>query len=302
MVNRSRQPSAGALEVAQDVARRVHQRPAPLRVGFIERADDEDDAPLAQMLRGGQGGAVRTKLYLSLIFLAAAPPHDATYPARAWAQLLDLPDPETNGARRIASAITWLQEHGFVAVDRNPGRPSRVVLRDERGTRQAYRHPATELLEAKEQGLESDRLDYYVQLAPELWTKGWITLLSGPSLAMFLALVAEAARRGDTDRLWFSPQRARERFGLSDDTRSTGFIELERLGLVDKRRQAVNRSSFDFRMVRNTYTLRLDQLEAGPGKTAEPEVAPVTLLKVDDADTEQLRETVEQLGREKQSA
>ncbi|HVF74574.1 MAG TPA: hypothetical protein VM938_05955, partial [Acidimicrobiales bacterium] len=79
---------------------------------------------MTTMLRGGRGGAVRLKLYLSFLWFAAAPPHDVTYPARAWASLLGLEDPEARGARRIIDAITWLDAHDFVVVE---GRPRRAT-------------------------------------------------------------------------------------------------------------------------------------------------------------------------------
>jgi len=44
-----------------------------LPISFVR--DKSETPPLAQMLRGGRGGAVRLKLYLTFDLLAAAAPH-----------------------------------------------------------------------------------------------------------------------------------------------------------------------------------------------------------------------------------
>ncbi len=81
--------------------------------------------PLVAMLRGGHGGEVRLKLYLSITLLAAHPPFDISRPiaGRSWATMLGLPDPEGNGARRIADALVWLDQHRYIALQRRPGMP-----------------------------------------------------------------------------------------------------------------------------------------------------------------------------------
>src|SRR4051812_10374162 len=101
-----RRPRPIALTAAANVATRNHKRALPLRRAFAERTDNTTPPPPpARLLRGGRGGSVRLRLSLASLWLGAAPPHELTYPARAWAELLDLDDPETAGARRVADAV-----------------------------------------------------------------------------------------------------------------------------------------------------------------------------------------------------
>lgn len=57
-----------------------------LRINFVEATSDQPQ-PLARLLRGGRGGAVRLKLYMAMLWMAAKEPHDVTFPDRAWAEL-----------------------------------------------------------------------------------------------------------------------------------------------------------------------------------------------------------------------
>ena len=81
----SRTPSPNALAAADALAQRGKGRSAQLRRIFIERADIGMPTPLARMIRGGRGGEVRLKTYMSMLFIAGKSPHDVSYPARAWA-------------------------------------------------------------------------------------------------------------------------------------------------------------------------------------------------------------------------
>jgi hypothetical protein len=258
-------PSREALELAADAATRAQNRRCRVRVGFSERTDEASEVPMAEVLRGGQGGEVRLKLLLSMLWMAGKAPYDTTYPARVWATLLDLPQPETNGARRVTAAISWLEDHALLRTDRTPGLPATAFLLDERRTGDPYRPPGEVLAERRESGEPMTPSDYWVQLPPEFWTKGWIAVLDGPSIAMWLALNAEAGRYDRITDLWSSEMQGRRRFDLSTDTRNDGMRELERRGLVSSRKQSISRNSFDYRKVRKTYTLRLAQLKAGPG-------------------------------------
>jgi hypothetical protein len=218
------------------------------------------------MLRGGQGGAVRLKLLLSLLWFSVRPPHDTAYPARGWAALLDLDEPDTNGARRVSAAITWLAEHGYLRIVPNPGAPSTIYLLDERGTGSRYRLPAETIKELKESGEKFGRDEYWVQLPSAFWTNGWIGVLNGTAVAMLLVLLDEAAGAQHATSLWHSPRQAQERFALSQDTRTNGLLELEAYGIIDKRRTPVSRGVFDYRRMRNVYDLHLEQLEVPPGE------------------------------------
>lgn len=65
----------------------------------------------------------------------------------------------------------------------------------------------------------------------------------------------------ETTDLWFSPSRAKKIYGLSEDTRSKGLRELRAAKVVSARRKAASRDVLDFRRVRNTYRLEMEQLE-----------------------------------------
>jgi hypothetical protein len=272
-----RDPSPVALEYARDVARRVNNRKAQVRNGFIERLGPGDqNPPLADMLRGGQGGTVRLKLLLSLLWIAVRPPHETEYPARGWAALLDLDQPETNGARRVTAAFTWLAAHDYIRVVPNPGAPATVFLKDERGDDEPYQLPATALNAKKEAGGEPTRGDYWVSLPASFWTNGWIAVLRAPAVAMLLVMLDEAGYARRLKGLWHSPRQAQQRFGLSQDTRTDGLLELEAYGIIEKRRSSISPGVFDFRRIRNIYDLNLDQLSVPPRtpRPAKPIVSP----------------------------
>ncbi len=143
---RVRRPGVEAVQAAEYLAKRAVGRSAQVRRRFIERADNTPDSPpLARLLRGGRGGQVRTKLLLTMLWVGANPPHDVTYPARAYAELLGLPKPETTGARRVLDAIDWLEQRRFLTVENRPGHPSRVTLLRELADGQPYTVPGAAL-------------------------------------------------------------------------------------------------------------------------------------------------------------
>jgi hypothetical protein len=258
--------SARALEYAGDVARRVNSRNAPVRNGFIERLGSPDATPpLATMLRGGQGGEVRLKLYLSLLWFSVRWPHETEYPARGWAGLLDLPEPDTNGARRISAGIEWLENHKFVRVDKRQGQPSKVFLLDERGAGVDYVLPWTAFDAKKADNEPTDRDDLWVLLPVGFWTKGWVGTLSAPAVAMLLVMMDEAAGSMSNERLWHSPSQAKSRFGLSPDVRSAGLRELTAAGILTMKKSSISPGVFDFRRLRNVYDLHLEQMSVEPG-------------------------------------
>jgi len=260
-----------ACQYAESIARRVRERGTPVRWAFI-RSWDTTPPPMAQLLRGGRGGTVRLKLYLAFLWFAVAPPHDVAYPARAWAGLLGLPDPERNGARRITDAIGWLANHELVRVERRRGRPTRVLLNREDQSGEPYLPPAEDVRRLRDSGIAGEDLHrhFYIQLPYQFWTQGWGVTLTGPALAMMLALLQELGDRpAATTELWFSPAEAKKRFGVSEDTRIAGFRQLSDLGLIDVHRRSVNRDVFDFRRMRNVYRLHPARLE-DPAPQASP--------------------------------
>ena len=81
---------------------------------------------------------------------------------------------------------------------------------------------------------------------------------------LLVLLDAQGPRTGDRE-LWFSPSVAEARYALSENTRAAGFTELAEAGLIAVHRRAVNPESLNYRRVRNTYTLLLDNLSKPVG-------------------------------------
>jgi hypothetical protein len=238
-------PSRASLEWLNRVVDRSHrEKGVPLSVSdFIQRTDkDGDSPPLAQMIRGGQGGAVRLKLYLTISLLAVSAPYDidTPIPARVWAQMLDLTESRGNGARRVNDAFAWLDQHRFLISSRRRGAPGSIVLLRQSGSGEPYARPAG--------------LGRYVQLPLGLWQKGWIVTLSGAALAILIIILD---LRGGRALAWVSPKVARERYDLSPDTWQKGVRELGHYGIitVSKRPQG---DFFDYRRLRNAYQVNDD--------------------------------------------
>jgi hypothetical protein len=137
-------------------------------------------------LRGGQGGEVRLKLYLTMSLLAVGPPFDIKpIPARSWAAALDIDGPAHNGARRVSDAIGWLVEHKLLLAERRQGAPGTVRLLSQDGTGGPYTRPTP-----------SAR---YVRLPLGIWDEGWIVRLSGTALALLIVLLdLQGGRAGTT--------------------------------------------------------------------------------------------------------
>lgn len=231
----------------QAVDRSKRKTGVALPIEFL-RSEQEPPAvtPLARLLRGGQGGEVRLKLYLCLSLLATAPPYDIREPIRSgwWAGALGLPDPDVKGARRISNALEWLDANAYIVLNRRPGRPSTVTLLDPRGGGGPY------------VGVEKARR--WVLAPLWLWEREWIVDLSGSALALLLVLLelqggATKPRHLDTGR--------RAQYGLSEDTWTRASRELRERGVLTVG-QVVTGRDLDMRRTRNTYWLDRYRLSA----------------------------------------
>jgi hypothetical protein len=216
--------------------------------------DDAQQAapPLARMLRGGRGGAVRLKLYLTMTLIAVRAPHEIKpLNGRAWAELLDLPDPAGNGARRVADALTVLQTMRLIEVTRRAGHAPDVQLRssDGRGKRYSW------------QGKR------YISLPLHFWEEGWIHRLSGTAVALLLVLLDLQGGRSSSDPPYLIGSQ-RGRYALSDDTWTRATAELVREGLLTVSRVPQGQD-FDYRRLRNTYWLSTAGLATPPAEAAE---------------------------------
>lgn len=195
--------------------------------------------PIARMIRGGRGGEVRLKVYLTLVLVVAKPPHKLKQqiPANVWARMLDLDDPDGLGARRVAKAWTWLADNEFVELVTRRGAPPFVTLLSATGNGKAFE---------RGRGI-------YVGVPLGLWQHGWINKLSGSSLALLVALLdLQGGKRFSASSPPSLPGPLRRRYGLSDDTWTRASRELEYLGLLTKAKELQGRN-FDWRRMRNTY-------------------------------------------------
>jgi hypothetical protein len=231
--------SQDALHMLRSLVKRSQRATGvPLSEPFIRRRNLSDPPPrLTILMRGGQGGEVRLKLYLTMALVAVSPPYDIPpIPARSWAAALGLDDPDHNGARRINDAIGWLAEHDFLISERRRGTPGRVRLLSQSGTGAPYTRPIT--------------TGRYVRLPLGLWDQGWIVRLSGTALALLIVLLDMQSGRGEAQ--WIAPAQARRRYDLSPDTWTKGIHELQAVGLVTVRKRPQG-DFFDFRRMRNSY-------------------------------------------------
>lgn len=234
--------------------------------------DPETPPPMTLMMRGGRGGEVKLKLLLSMLWVAVKEPYDVRQPARVWAELLGLDEPETRGAARVNAAVRRLVEGDFLEVDKRPGQPSRLILREETGRGAAYTHPGSHW--EKREGLPLPKnAPRYTQLPTGLWTQGWMATLSTSAIAMLLVLL-EQTRGKHYDDLWFSPSVAAKRYGLSETTRRKGIDELDALGIITVDRVPVGRGSLSAIRRRNTYSIDLERLDERPEDKAKRVLVP----------------------------
>jgi hypothetical protein len=257
-------PSERSQRAAALLSERILNRPLRVRLSFIRNEDGVVSGipPLASLLRGGRGGEVRLKLLLSLLWAAGGgdPRHQTHYPARSWAALLDLPDPEGNGQRRVRDALQWLEERKFIKTDLQPGKPTVIHLLREDGSGRAYTDPADAYKKVtgsdKKAITEKRRRELHLTVPDTFWTDGWIAMLSARAVAMLLVIgeVTFSDREWD----WVSPRIARRRYGISEDTWSRGIKELYAQQIIEIRRRPVSLDDFDFRRVRNTYRVGRD--------------------------------------------
>jgi hypothetical protein len=220
--------------------------------GFL-RDDNEQDPPLARLLRGGQGGDVRVKLYLNMTMLAIRRPHDIrSVPARVWAQVLGLPDPQRNGARRVGDALDFLDGMRLIRVTGRQGSPRDVVLLSPTGDGRTY----------------DWRGRWYISMPLGFWTNEWIYHLTGSGIALLLVLRDMRSDRKITDPPWLTTT-GKKRYGLSEATWTRATSELTENDLLTVRRTPQGKD-FDHRRLRNTYWVHMERLD-------EPAFAPAPM-------------------------
>jgi len=243
----------------------VRRRATPVRKSFV-RSETGEPAPLSKLVTiGGRGGAVAIRLYLALLWRCSSDPYDTDKPARAWATLLDLEDPETKGTRRIAGALKTLEGMNLIRIQREASR-NVITLLDESGDGREYELPSTAYHHANRAGgPEAAKRHRYFKISSQWWIDGDLQDVSTPGLIMLLILMAEQAsdskqfeEGGIGKRIWFSTEKFAEWYAISAKSRSAGTKELEARGLLKIQREAlpdVPGSTFARRRYRNIYRL-----------------------------------------------
>jgi len=222
------------------------QKGIQLPVPFVRAANGVP--PLVRFIRGGHGGEVRLKLYLTVTLLATKAPYEITreIAGRTWAEMLGLPNPDINGARRITDALAWLHRERFLEVQRRSGRPPTLRMLDPTGDGTPYRRPTMP----------------YITLPVGYWDEQWITVLSGIGTALLIVLLdLVGGRRRDPSQSLSAAERTR--YGLSADSWTRATKELRDHGIINATRE-VGSSGLEWRRVRNVYSVNSAQLNHPP--------------------------------------
>ncbi|MCM3885047.1 hypothetical protein [Frankia sp. R82] len=226
-------------------------------IGFV-RDPSTGAPPLSRLIRGGRGGEVRLKLYLCLTLVAVQRPYSIRdISTRAWARALALPEPPTNGARRIGDALDWLRDEKLVELTRHRGGAPTVKLLSPMGDGKEYSWRGS---------------GRYVRMPLGFWSEEWITKLSATAIALLLVVLEMQGGRNPDNPPWIAgPDKGR--YGLSDDTWTRARQELEAAGLLTVER-AMHGQDFDVMKLRNTYWIDVDRLDYPEGKPPQPPPPP----------------------------
>ncbi len=234
---------------------------APVRDAFFRHEDDgEVEHPLARLMSsrggkagGGRGGKTRVLLYLSLLWVAAGGDHSSDRPARFWAELLGLSDPDGAGSRVIRSSWRELAARNFVKMTKegHEGAVPRVQLLREDGSGKPYTIP------------NGQGGDTYRRI-PE---QAWRTLfpdesLSGPGLVMYLIALRTAQRAQTIQGLTFPGTYITTEYGIGESTRKSGLRDLSKAAVLDRDRRPVDDVGGTSHRVRWRYTYDLNDLYA----------------------------------------
>ncbi|RWA19967.1 hypothetical protein MELE44368_18825 [Mycolicibacterium elephantis DSM 44368] len=278
------------MEIDQSSGRR---RSVPVRAVFARDMNERKSAPMGKLIAiGGRGGEVLLKLYLALIWRSSAKPFATEVSARKWAQLLALPDPSKNGARRVSDALKTLAEFRLITVEPRRGECPRVTLLREDGSDQPYSVP------------RGTNGDFYFQIPAQMWTSGTMQQLSAPGLAMLIAVLAEQKYPGGP--VWWSTERFPGRYGVSSATRARGTRELQEAGLLAVERKLIPPApgkTFSVDRVRSTYRVTgaallepaVEQSDPAKGKKKQTQPSPSAHALSQDELMVRLRELVQQL-------
>lgn len=236
-------------DLVAQMAERLHHSSAPIRTSFTDAGRDDASgnatpSALAKVLRGtsgrrgaGRGGGTRLAVLLTLLWVLRGGDHSADRPARFWATLAGLDDPEGNGGRAVRDSLSALHARDLVDYANFSDRPkvSYVRLLREDGSGKPYSSPVAH---APGEPVPQQ----YFRIPASMWEDGMLGRLSGPGLAIYVISMRILRTDNQEARVWISPDSFRERFGLSEGTRKEGFRELVRQGIVTESQQVIDSS------------------------------------------------------------
>lgn len=179
-------------------------------------------------------GEVAMKLYLTLVMLTASAVEDKRWTGQQkahgrdlyrlttdlyWAELLGYEDPDDGernvgaGVRRIRRGMTTLATMGNKWITRTkvPARGWKITVLHA-DTSKRMRKP-------------------YITLPIELWSKGWIVVMSARALFVYMCLRLAFVGVPESEGIHVSTW-DREQFAIKDDTWDRGLDEVKALGLV----------------------------------------------------------------------
>ncbi|WP_037163423.1 hypothetical protein [Rhodococcoides fascians] len=213
--------------MADSLATAIKRDTCPLRRSFVEReAGSTTLTPLASLLRtrgaaGGQGGALRISLLLSLIWVTARPPYTTNRVAAYWAELIGRSDdPRGDGARAVRDALHELADRRLVGL-LTIGPKTLIELHNESrpivdGEPVPYEPPYNN--------------EAYLPVPRAFWTERLAANLSGAGVAMYLC--ALALTRSDDPEFFITGSYFDARYGISRSSRKRGLAELTERGVL----------------------------------------------------------------------
>jgi hypothetical protein len=211
----------------------------------------QSSTPLSRLFSEGE---VAFKVYLTLVLLTRKEPHELyrVIPDHYWAELLGYEElnpvePVAGpGTRRVKRAMKALEKGG--APDGNGW----ITRTPERG--RGFRFTVVHVPEPKQAP--------YITIPIELWSRGWICVMSARALYVYLCLRLVLAGRKDSEGAHVSASDRKDLL-VKDDTWQRGMKELEALGLARSEitRVAEDRWTSDLRE-RKVYYLKSDHLKS----------------------------------------
>lgn len=240
-------PSSDSLRLLRSaVDRSQRSSSVELPIEFLRTPDGQ--TPLKHIQQDGRGEGLRLRLMLSMLMLATRAPHKLRpYVAPAYARMLDLADPEVEGARRVNGAQRWLAKHKYISRDTTRQPPAMAMLRCD-GSERPW-------------SVSGKR---WVTVPIALWQNGWIVALSGRALAIYLVLREVTGGRTGGASI---PRRRRAEYGLSPDTWRRGCAELVAHGLIEVTTELVtDDEDWGAKVSRNVYRVLPGGLDKEAGK------------------------------------